>query len=332
MRALVIGLCAAMCVYSLGLMPIVLAFGLGLSAATTAGFIGAGLNVDTFIENLRITELIQRALPAGTELPRALTMTSRRPKNVQEVQRNLRGAGLENCSLIVGIDFTRSNLTQGFTTYHERSLHSLEFAKEGKLNPYQSVLNVIGDTLAVFDDDGLIPAYYFGDKTTRDHSVKPLAGKPAAGFAQLLEQYAAVVDKVHMDGPTSFGPLITKACELVRDSDNEFHILVIITDGAVNDRNDETRKAIIEAAATCPLAIVAIGVGDGPWDEMQKFDDELPERRFDNFTFVNYEEIKRKYDGSDVVFAEEALRETPKQYRFLRANGYMGAKPGARRR
>lgn len=72
---------------------------------------------------------------------------------------------------ISGIDYTRSNLSQGEKTYDGVSLHALI---PERANPYQQVISVISRTLSEFDEDDYIPAFGFGDLNTKDHSVFPL--------------------------------------------------------------------------------------------------------------------------------------------------------------
>jgi E3 ubiquitin-protein ligase RGLG len=63
-----------------------------------------------------------------------------------------------------------------------------------------------------------------------------------------------------------------------------------------------------------------VGVGDGPWDLMKQFDDELPDRTFDNFQFVQYESAWKGNTQEEKIahFAMHCLQEIPEQYLFLK--------------
>jgi hypothetical protein len=151
-----------------------------------------------------------------------------------------------------------------------------------KLTPYQQIMGIIGRAMKGFDDDGLIPLYGFGCSKTQEHSVfsfKPNE-EPCLGVEHAIEVYREVMPTVTLAGPTSFAPIIKKAMEIVK-KDKQFTIVLIIADGQVTAVK-ETEAAIVEASKL-PIAIICIGVGDGPWDDMERFDDGLPARKVDNF-------------------------------------------------
>ena len=140
---------------------------------------------------------------------------------------------------------------------------------------------------------------------------------PCRGFGEALRTYRALAPRVRLAGPTSFAPLIRKACEVVAAEEGAYHILLIVADGQVT-RDSSTRdgqlsrqeRATVDAiveASHYPLSIVMVGVGDGPWDVMEDFDDNLPERQFDNFQFVHYEGIRHACGAPGAFDAHLAL-------------------------
>lgn len=246
--------------------------------------------------------------------------------SIEQVQHAIRTAGLESSNLILAVDFTTSNTWTGRETFNGRCLHDTS----GAHNPYQQVIDIVGRTLEEFDDDRLIPAYGFGDSTTGDRHCFPFftGDQPAHGVDEVLTRYQDVVENVDLAGPTSFAPVIKQAIQVVRKEEG-YHILVIIADGQVTDASPtgETARAIIEASHY-PLSIVVVGVGDGPWDIMEHYDDELPERRFDNFQFVDFTRLVQQNrtkprSALEAQFALAALMEIPDQYAFIKKHGLL---------
>jgi len=248
-------------------------------------------------------------------------------ETIEQVQDALQQAGLESSNLIIAIDYTISNESSGKKTFGGKSLHSLT---DGE-NPYQSCIRILGRTLEIFDDDKLIPVFGFGDSTTQEKSVFPFyPDKPCHTFNEVLSRYNEITPHIKMAGPTSFAPIIKQAVEIVRSNGGTYHILVIIADGQITPDSDwnkcetETRQAIVHASQY-PLSIIVVGVGDGPWDMMEEFDDKLPERAFDNFQFVDfYSTRSNRQEYQDANFALAALQEIPEQYSAIKQLRLLG--------
>ena len=267
---------------------------------------------------------------AAPAMPKFQAFT-KRYESLEEVQEELHRAGLESSNLILGIDFTASNTSSGKRTFDGRSLHAVNLPG-GELNPYERVISVVGRTLAEFDDDNLIPAYGFGHKL--ENPSEPLLDfargepHPCVGFEAVLDKYRTIVRNVKFAGPTSFAPIIDKAVEIVR-TERAYHILVIIADGQVTPDNDfctpysDTVRSIV-AASKYPLSIVVVGVGDGPWEQMNEMDEGMPTRVFDNLHFVDFHSVWDSEPGSDAMkdasFAVAALQEIPSQFAFISAH------------
>lgn len=259
--------------------------------------------------------------------------------SLDEVTAALANAGLESSNLIVGIDFTKSNEWTGAKSFNRKSLHHIGES----LNPYEQAISIIGKTLAAFDEDNLIPCFGFGDASTHDQDVFSFYPDErfCNGFEDVLSRYREIVPHLRLAGPTSFAPIIEMAMTIVEQSGGQYHVLVIIADGQVtrsvdtdrgklSPQEQKTVNAIVEAS-NFPLSIILVGVGDGPWDMMKEFDDNIPARAFDNFQFVNSTEIMSKNvapSRKETEFALSALMEIPSQYKATIELSILGSQKG----
>ncbi|KAJ7945788.1 E3 ubiquitin-protein ligase RGLG2-like [Quillaja saponaria] len=259
--------------------------------------------------------------------------------SLEEVTDALSRAGLESSNLIVGIDFTKSNEWTGGRSFHRRSLHHIGAGQ----NPYEQAISIIGKTLSSFDEDNLIPCFGFGDASTHDQEVFSFYPDErfCNGFEEVLTRYRELVPQLKLAGPTSFAPVIEMAITIVEQSGGQYHVLLIIADGQVTRSVDTERGQLssqekktvdtIVKASEYPLSIILVGVGDGPWDMMKEFDDNIPARAFDNFQFVNFTEIMSKnMDRSrkEAAFSLSALMEIPSQYKATLELNILGARRG----
>ncbi|EHA8587031.1 E3 ubiquitin-protein ligase RGLG1 [Cocos nucifera] len=240
--------------------------------------------------------------------------------SLEEVTEALAKAGLESSNLIVGIDFTKSNEWTGKHSFNHHSLHYISDTQ----NPYEQAISIIGQTLSTFDEDNLIPCFGFGDASTHDQDV-----------------FSFYPDE--RPWPTSFAPIIEMAMTIVEQSRGQYHVLLIIADGQVTRSVDtefgqlssqerRTVDAIIKASEF-PLSIILVGVGDGPWDMMTEFDDNIPARSFDNFQFVNFTATMSKnvpQTRKETEFALAALMEIPAQYKAALELGILGSHQAAK--
>nr|POE82180.1 e3 ubiquitin-protein ligase rglg4 [Quercus suber] len=220
-------------------------------------------------------------------------------------------------------------------SFNNRSLHAIGYTS----NPYEKAISVVGKTLSPFVEDNLIPCFGFGDEITHDQEVFSFHSDhlPCHGLEAALSCYRKFARNAKLAGPTSYAPVIEAAIDIVEKSGGQYHVLLIIADGQVTRSSDisdkepspqeeQTLKSIVNVRSY-PLSIVVVRVGDGPWEDMKKFGDELRARECHNFKTVNFTEIMSTNATSaekEIAFALAALMETPFQYKAAAELGILG--------
>ncbi|KAF5798440.1 putative copine [Helianthus annuus] len=191
-----------------------------------------------------------------------------------QVTEALARAGLESSNLILGIDFTKSNEWTGSRSFHRKSLHHTG----DDLNPYEMVISIIGKTLAAFDEDNLIPCYGFGDgMVLYGSNFFFIIILTYIRVRKNLFNFYLIAASTHDQDVFSFYP--EERCyngfEEVLSTGSFYYLEFFYSFFQLK------WNALFDSKL--PLSIVLAGVGDGPWDTMKEFDDNIPSRSFDNF-------------------------------------------------
>ena len=88
--------------------------------------------------------------------------------------------------------------------------------------------------------------------------------------------YQAALKRVPLSGPTNFNEVIHHVVQQVQAGvdkklqQTEYHVLLILTDGAICDVKQTTSEII--SASALPMSIIIVGVGNADFGKMEKFD------------------------------------------------------------
>lgn len=237
----------------------------------------------------------------------------------------LRG-GLQ-LNMITAIDFTASNRD----VRDPRSLHFLS----QQPNQYETCIWSVGSVVCPYDTDQQFPVYGFGGKIggVVNHCF-PLTFNPqnpnVPGLQGIVGAYRNSLMQVQLSGPTLFAPVIQAATAVARQSYAEsrtYTILMIITDGIINDMT-ATKNAIVEAT-DAPLSIIIVGVGPADFSAMDELDaDEVPLRSSDGKVMsrdiVQFVPFRQFVNVGGPALASAVLEEVPRQVdEFCRTHGFV---------
>jgi hypothetical protein len=172
-------------------------------------------------------------------------------------------------NMIIAVDFTASN----GTPTNPSSLHAI---KPGSYNSYQEAIFRVSEILLNYDYDKKVPMFGFGARprfpgglnTSETLHCFSLTGDPASpevqGLDGIMSCYINALNKVELNGPTYFGPILQEASNLAlnfkKSTLDVYTVMLIMTDGAIHD----VQKTIdsLVGGAYLPLSVIIIGVGD----------------------------------------------------------------------
>jgi hypothetical protein len=142
------------------------------------------------------------------------------------------------------------------------------------------------------------------------------------GLDGVLEAYKNSLNNVDLYGPTYFHKMLNMVNDMaegleVSQQNQNYMILLIITDGIINDMQESIDQIV--RGSSLPLSIIIVGVGNADFSTMDVLDaddEPLYSKRFKKYMesdivqFVPFSEFK----NNPTLLAKETLEEVPRQF------------------
>ncbi|KAI7731879.1 hypothetical protein M8C21_032243 [Ambrosia artemisiifolia] len=231
-------------------------------------------------------------------------------------------------NFMVAIDFTG-------ISYHMLQMEILDCQTRYITLTILDAIQEVGDVLQFYDHDKEFPAWGFGGRPidgpiSHCFNLNGSSGnKPTvSGIQGIMQAYGQALSNVSLAGPTLFGPVITCAATMAKQSvaanEHKYFVLLIITDGVITDQQ-ETIDALV-MASDLPLSVLIVGVGGADFKEMEILDADNGEKLHsstgraasrDIVQFVPFRDVQ----GGDISVVQSLLAELPSQFlTYMRNN------------
>jgi len=240
-------------------------------------------------------------------------------------------------SLLAAIDFTGSN-------GHPKDTDSLHNIYNNKPSQYQMAIRQIGNVVSAYDFDKKFPVWgfgaHFGGSVKHSFALNWNEAQPEVEGIYGIEQAylnGIASEKFQLSGPTLFEPILRKAYGCAKAAHSaqglQYMILLILTDGIINDMARTKDLIVAMANENLPISIIIVGIGNADFSKMDALDaDEhgLTNSKGQRATrdIVQFVPMNQ-YKASLAELSRQTLMEVPKGFlSYTRAHGIA---PGKKR-
>jgi len=222
-------------------------------------------------------------------------------------------AGLD-IDLCVAIDFTSSN-------GDPRIPGTLHYSRDGMTNDYEDALQFIGSKVETYSKSKEFPVFGFGAKFDGQvrHIFQCGQTPTATGIQGVLAAYRSVFQSdVTLSGPTVLLSVLkaaaARANKIHKGSPSseqlklKYSVILILTDGVVNDLQS-TREFVLKCQRLrLPLSVIVVGIGRADFTAMSEWSKKQSDLR-GCFTFVEFRTLQ--FDPE--ALARKALERLPQE-------------------